>query len=409
MKSTDSRALADQEEINQEPVFNQENLSVFDRLPIALQRHSLSFLSHLPWDKKDNMIEKQKEKSNFRFGFPSKGSFFFECRASLVASAATKALHNLAHRIKVNETLAFIEKNPNILQTLPFPIEIKDRSGRRIRRSSIIGALAALDEFEVVEVQEGAKPYALIPMVFSLFNGPENHFIKSQLQQQLEEASEYRHKRATEERNVRYLNEIEVLINEVTSCAEISKESDDESFEERLNLGFIQDFIKNAFKPDPQDNGEEGIVWDCWQLHLDYVHLLRAYANNDDVEDKSRPTLGSLWSQKTDVVDTAVYLALLRCSQFCHLEISAAGIHHVASRRRGPVRFDCSEGLPDYLSGIGTTHFFGYNGGKYVAAQDLGGDRLWAVAGAGTPYNIFLEQKYQLYSAYAARATQHEL
>ena len=63
-----------------------------------------------------------------------------------------------------------MQQNSNILQSLPFPIEITDPRGQPIRRTSIIGALVALDEFDVIEAKAGDKPCGLIPTVFSWFN-----------------------------------------------------------------------------------------------------------------------------------------------------------------------------------------------------------------------------------------------
>jgi hypothetical protein len=365
MDSTGSRALIkiNKEEKEQKPVFNQQKRSVFDRLPVYLQRHTLSFLV-------SDEIEKCKIINNFSFGPSSTESFFFECNASLLVSAATKAVRNLAHRIKVNETLAFMQKNPNILQSLPFPIKIEDRCRRPIIRNSVLEVLAALDEFDVIEAEAGAeaKPCSLIPTIFSWFNkvdDPRSCHIKNQLQRQLEETSGPRHALATKNRRDRALNEIEILINKVIGCADISNDNYDIPFENLLNLELIQDFIQTAFSRDPKDNGEEGIVWDFWQLNLDYINLLGTYVSNDHVNDKSRPNLGGWWSRKADVIDTAVCLAFLRCSQFCHLEVSAKGVAKV-SAAHPPVRFDCSMGLPDLLDGIGISHYFGFYGDKFV-------------------------------------------
>ncbi|MEO8964262.1 MAG: hypothetical protein ABI370_06290 [Gammaproteobacteria bacterium] len=44
-------------------------------------------------------------------------------------------------------------------------------------------------------------------------------------------------------------------------------------------LNLVQDFIKNAFKPDPNDDGRFGLAWDCWQFCLDYIALLEAKVN----------------------------------------------------------------------------------------------------------------------------------
>lgn len=312
-----------------------------------------------------NGVERSKFVSRFPVTSSPKGSFFAECRASHLVSAATKAVGNLAHRIKVNTTLAFMRDNPNILQSLPFPIEIRDRHNRKIRRNCIIGALFALDEFDLIETKPEANSSSLIPTIFSWFNKVDTRssHIKRQLQRQLEEESAPRHELATKNRRANSLKEIEELIKKVIECTDISNDSI-KSFPDLLNQKFIHDFITTAFSPDENDNGEEGIVWDFWQLNLDYLDLLETYVSNVNVENKSRPHLGGRLSQKTLAVDAAVSLAFLRCSQFCHLEVSAKGIDKKFIVKP-TIRFDCSKALPNILTGIGQTLSFDIYGAKY--------------------------------------------
>lgn len=363
MNSSSSKTLI-KEEKKPEPVFK-EKLFIFDFLPISLQRHALSFLF-------GNNIEKNKYISEYNPAFQQK-SFFSEYKASGLASVITKTSYNLAHRIKVNETLLFIRDNPIVLQSLPFKIEIADPHGRRIRRNSIIGVLVALDEFDVIKTKVKTDTYSLIPTIFSWFNkanDPKSCYIKKQLQHQLEETSEAHHIVATKERRDRYLNEIERFINKVIEYPSIS---DGKLSENLFDIEFIQDFIKNAFQPDPNDNGEYGTVWDFWQLNLDYIDLLEKYVKPDfidlwrpgtvDKTHKSCLTLKGWWSTKTNIVDTAVCLAFLFRSQFCHLEAFATGVGKKTIINL-PTRFDCSNELPAILTGIGSTHFFDFYGNK---------------------------------------------
>lgn len=385
MDSAGSRALVKKDEKKQESVFKEKNVSIFDRLPQPLKRHTLSFLV-------GNDIERYKRASVFgpSLNGSLEGSFFAECKASLVASAATKAVQNLAHRIKVNETLVFMQSNPNIFQSLPFPIEITDRRGQPIKRDSIMKVLVALDEFDVTKVKADAKaevkPHGLIPTVFSLFkeDNARNNQIKNLLQQQLKETSGPQHERASKERRDRYLREIEILIHNVIKCADVSNDWNAGPFDDLFNLGLIQNFINNAFKPDPEDKGEWGVVWDCWQLYLDHIAQLESYVNGDKAKDKSRPNLGG-WSRKAYLVAATVYMAFMRCSQFCHLEVFAKGTSNVDDGVV-PVRFDCSKGLPAILVGIGSTHCFDFFDGEKLAAGGIvcrRGRWQWPFADAG--------------------------
>jgi hypothetical protein len=399
----DSRESMRRKEKKQKPVFNKQGFSIFDHLPEELQRDSLSFLV-------GDEIERSKDKSGFRADPPANGSFFCEYQKSFDL-AAKEAAHNLSHRIKVNETLAFMQQNPGIFQALPLPIEITDpRGGHPIKRTSLMGVLVALDEFDVIEAKGEAKPCALIPTVFSWFNNtndPRSCHIKKQLQQQLAETSAPRHELATKERNARYLQEIKTLINHVIECPDISNDNDDVPFADLLSLEFIQNFMKNAFKPEPNDTGELGVIWDYWQIYLEYIDLLKAHANNDHAEDKSRPNLGGLFSQKADVVDTAVYMAFMRRSQFCHLEVSAVGIGNISARP--PVRFDCSKGEPDILTGIGTSHFFGFYGKKFPSARGAArrAAEAWRGALAGGLVDTLFHQVF-CRTKTAAEATHQE-
>jgi len=390
MDSTSSRELVNKEEKKQEPVFNSQDLSIFDYHPRDMQRHTLSFLV----GNGINGIERSKLASRFTVASAQKGSFFAECKASLLVSAATKAVRNLAHRIKVNETLAFMRHNPNILQSLPFPIEIRDRHGRQIRRNCIIGALFALDELDVIEAKPEVNPSSLIPTIFSWFNKAtdiRSSHITRQLQRQLKEESNSRHKLATKNRRANSLKEIKVFINKVIECTDILNDSDDKPFEDLLNLKFIQDFITTAFSPDKNDNGEEGIVWDFWQLNLDYIDLLKTYLlKKKKVGTELRPHIGDWYSNKMRVVDTAVWLAFLRCSQFCHLEASATGIGNISHNRTPPVRFDCSMAYPDILVDIGLTHFFAFYGKKLACEGGMLGGNGFAAHGA---YECLCERK----------------
>ncbi len=394
MDSASSRALIEKkEEKKQEPE------KIVSRLPKPLQRHVLSFLTNYNTDE-------CKNRNGLYFNIFSRPSFFGD--KALLASTAHKAAYQLAHRIKVNETLAFMQKYPSILQTLPFPIEIIDPCGRLITRKSILEILVALDEFDVTEAKAEAKPCALIPTLFSWFDkakGPRSNHIKTQLQLQLNETSGPLHETATKERKARYLGEIEILINKVISCTEIVNNSYTVPFENLMDLEFIQDFIKNAFKPSHKDNGELGIVWDCWQLYLDFLDLLGTYIDNNTVQDKLRPNLGGWWARKAEVVVTAVYTAFMRRSQFCHLEVFAKGIGNVFVDHL-PVRFDCSQGRPIILDGIGGSHFFGFYGDIWA---DAAGARAWTWMFAATSRcKAFVKQKQQHYTAYAATAASDE-
>lgn len=469
MKSAESRALIPDKETEQKPMLKKDGSSLFDRLPEVLQRRTLSFLVN-------EDVEKCKGRNYFRFG-PSSGTVFFECGPSFVASAAGKAIHNLAHRIKVNETLAFMQRNPNILQTLPFPIEIIDRRGQRITRTSIIGALDALGgEYDVTEAKAGDKhkPHGLIPTIFSWFDNakdPKSRHIKSQLQRQLEEQSGQVHQEATAKRMAHYLEEIEVFIDSVIECSDISNDEsvydlalmsedelqanmiefkcEEEGFSYRVigldntmktatvawdqlppefpredknvlddknklfipilkatsdaghtqfskmpfaslfYLDLVQNFINNAFKPDPNDDGRLGVAWDCWQFCLDYIALLEAKVGK----------LGGWFKRKTDLADTVVYMVIMGRSQLGHLEVFSKGPANVANGQLLE-RLDCTNGPPDRLNGIGASHWFGFYGNRWRVAAATGGVGGCAGARAARFFKTFVEQQLQQRATY---------
>jgi hypothetical protein len=341
----------------------QQEQEIVTRLPRALKRHTLSFLS-------GHSIESRAINSIYFSPFFKESLF---PKDKLMISAAHRVAHHLAHRINEEETLAFMQRNPNLLQSFQVPIQIKDPHGRLIKRNSIIGILVALDEFCVIATTPETKPYDLISIIFSWFDNaknPRSCHVKKQLQEQLAENCSSRHTDASKQRRDHYLQEIEIFIKKIIQCGDISNDSNEVPFEKLLELPLVQDFIENAFRPIPNDNGEFGIVWDLWQLNLDYISLLKTYINNDNVPDKSRPNLGDGLSRKADVVNIAVRMAFQRSSQFCHLEVYSQGVNNV-SEGKPPPRLDCTDGLPGFLDGIAVNFFFSFYSSMWVARGGL--------------------------------------
>lgn len=306
----------------------------------------------------------------------SRGFFRMPARA-IATEEFTRILHRLAHRIKVEEILELIKKNPDFLRTLSLPITTTGRGKQRVTRYSIMGVLDALDEYDVTDSKFEASPCALIPTVRALFD--KNPDVQAQIDLQLAEASSAKHQAETQTRHKRYLDNIEAFIQKVIQCNEISEESK-KSFENNLDLLFVQNFIETVFQLPPDDKEELGVMFDAWQLCLDYIYLLNQYVDKQDMipdtvrKDPNLPILGRIWNRKVDVVDTAVYLALQRFAPFCHLEVFAVGLGKVARGQIRPTRFNSlSKKISALLDGIGQSHVFGlFSGTKYAARTGTG-------------------------------------
>lgn len=316
MNSSDNRKLEKKEQ-------TLENLSR------PLKRHIISFLVG------DKIINKS-DKTNF----PA-GSFFFNLNTSYAVLAA-QTIYNLVHRIEVNNTLTFIIQNPEIL-FIPFPIEIKDRHGQRIKGKPL-QILAAADEFDHIKLKWGAKPKSLVALLRTCFKNPKD--FDSQIQEQFRGVR-------TELQMARYVVGIKTFIEYVIESPDYPE---DTPFETLVTIPYVK-ICRNIFldklKPDPDKIITSGLAWDCWHI----FHVFQTIF----MENVS--ALGGMFSVKSKLVMGVVYPALMARSQFSHLEIIMNDIHQTISAGKSPDHYD---NVPEFLKDIGTTDSLVSQGAAYI-------------------------------------------
>lgn len=123
--------------------------SILDRLPRRVRQYAISFL-----------VGNKAGKFNCNFIFQKEPCFFVD----LNISYAIEATHNLLNRIRVNETLECIKRNPEILSV---QVQVKDIHGLKYRGKPL-QVLASAHEFDPIEMKADAKPpHGLVPLLCS--------------------------------------------------------------------------------------------------------------------------------------------------------------------------------------------------------------------------------------------------
>lgn len=289
---------------------------------------------------------------------------------------------NLLWHIKVEETLTLAHKNP---KSLPIPVKIQDPYGQWIEATPLQTVFAAGDR-NPPNMNPAEKPFGLVERLGSCFENP------AHADKQIAEWKKDSQK-ATEETMAPYIAAIKTTCQEIIESEEIT---DDVRWQDVLALPIFLQLAENfrlALIPNPNHVVRSGSLFSM-QIFLDLIATFEANVGNDNVEDERElpPNLGGWWSTKSDALDTIVYPAVQARSQRCDLGIFKKGIGNVAAGQI-PDRLDFSNGTPSILSGIGTSHFFGFYGDK--CAGRTPGPRVGVRRAAGAFFETCFKQKQQ--------------
>jgi len=280
------------------------------------------------------------------WGSAAASTLFTACSA--LKGLTIEKAENLLHRKNVDETLAFIQENPAVLD---IAVEVKDIHGQRIK-GTLLQILASAGEFNPIEMKPEEPPYGLLPLILSYF--PDRDDLRDQLREWFSRPGED----ATLQRMDRVREAIQTLIDEVAD----SKISDRDSLDEALLKGLrIAEKFRKAIQPDAKEVVTSGLVWDL-QIFIDFMDIFKA--------NSGRLGRTRTWSRKSDFVDAVVWLALQAESSVSHLEVYRKGICNVVDSGQLPSRLDFSRNRAD-LDGIGLSHFFGFYGDRFPVHAGL--------------------------------------
>jgi hypothetical protein len=277
------------------------------------------------------------------------------------AELAKVIIINLLWHINIEETLARVNQNK---KCLPIPVLVQDPFEQWIEANAIQAMYSAGDR-NPPNMPPNAQPFGLVERVASCYENP------AHADKHIEEWRKGSQK-ATEETMAPYIKAIDNTCQQIIECQEIS---DNISWPEVLVLPIFLQMDKDfseALKPDPTHIVRSGFLFSSMEACLYLIETFKRNVNNDNVEDKSCPTLDGWYSNKSDALDAIVYPKLQARSR-CDLGIFKKGIAKVSAGQL-PERLDFSLGNPAALTGIGATHFFGFYGDKLVAGGDW---RIW--------------------------------
>ncbi|HVY54022.1 MAG TPA: hypothetical protein VHA13_05835 [Gammaproteobacteria bacterium] len=273
---------------------------------------------------------------------------------------------NLLWHIKIEDTLTLAQQNP---KCLPIPVKIQDPHGQWIEGTPF-QIVAAAGDRNPPNMTPEEKNFGLAERLRPCFENP-IHCDKQESIWFGPGSDE-----ATAKTMASYIAAIETTCQEIIECKEIT---DNIHWRDVLTLPIFLQIAENfrqALTPDPNHIVKSGFLFSM-QIFLDFITIFEANVNNDNIEDKARLNLGGWRSRKSDAFDAIIYPALQARSQRCDFGIFKKGIKNVAAGQT-PYRLDFSNGTPEILSGIGTTHFFGSEGDKSVVSKRL---RRWSFTG----------------------------
>jgi hypothetical protein len=279
---------------------------------------------------------------------------------------------------------------------LAIPVKIQDPYDQWIEATPLQTVFAAGDR-NPPNMNPEEKPFGLVERLGSCFENP------AHADKQIAEWKKDSQK-ATEETMAPYIAAIKTTCQEIIESKEIT---DNVRWEDVIALAIFLQLAENfrqALTPDPKHIVRSGFLFSM-QIFLDLIATFEANVNNENIEDKTRPNLGGWWSRKSDALDAIIYPALQARSQRCDLGIFKKGIGYVTDGHM-PDRLDFTNGSPDILSGIGTTHFFGFFGDKLAraAAGARGCGRSGQLAG---PTSKLVSSKNSSNWIYASPAKSH--
>lgn len=350
--------------------------NIEDKLPFNIKRHVLSFVGKIG-TKDFKYSSREFKNKDSQTQFPTfYGNLLVLCSYMDRAEMATTIAINLLFHIRAEEALALARQNP---KCLPIPIRGQDPHGQWFEATPLQAVYAAGDRNPPNMAPE-AKNFGYVERLRPCFQNPAN------ADKQLAEWKRGSQK-ATEETMAPYVAAINNICQQIIDCDQIT---DDVRWEDVLTLPiflqFDEDFRKALF-PNPNHVVRSGFLFSM-EIFLHLFKTFQENVNNDNVEDKKRPNLGGWWSRKSDALDAIVYPKLQIRSSRCDLGIFKKGIGCVAEGQI-PERLDHTNGTPAVLSGLGSTHFFGFYGDKFGRGAGLGGGRT----GAGRIFETCVKQK----------------
>ena len=265
---------------------------------------------------------------------------------------------NLLWHINVEATLTLARENP---KSLAIPVKIQDPYGQWIEATPLQTVYAAGDR-NPPNMNPKAEPFGLVERLGSCFEKPDH--ADRQIAAWKKDSQ-----KATEETMAPYVKAMNTTCQEIIESEEITEGV---RWQDVLALPIFLQLAENfrkALIPNPNHVVRSGFLFSM-QIFLDLIATFEANVGNDNVEDENEipRNLGGWWSTKSDALDTIVYPPLQARSQRCDLGIFKKGAGNVATGQT-PDRLDFSNGTPDVLSGIGSTHFFGFFGDKFGQAR----------------------------------------
>lgn len=360
--------------------------NIAEKLHPDIQRYLLTFVGGIGTKSFRYSKLPFKDKKSGQTKYPT-----FYCNLMVLCSYMDRAklaemiALNLLWHVKVEDTLTLARKNS---KSLAIPVKIQDPYGQWIEATPLQTVYAAGDR-NPPNMNPEATPFGLVERLGSCFENPA--YAHKQIAEWKKDSQ-----KATEETMAPYIEAIRTTCQEIIESKEIT---DHVSWQDLLTLPIFLQLAENfrqALAPDPKYVVRSGFLFSM-QIFLDLIATFEANVNNENVEDKARLNLGGWWSRKSDALDTIVYPALQARLQRCDLGIFKKGMGNV-TRGQAPDRLDFSNGSPVELSGIGTTHVFGFFGDKFTARgwapyRGAGGRGGFGRAPAGLFRNVLLQAK----------------
>ena len=332
---------------------DKKGASIENKLPFNIKRHILSFVGKIGTKDFKYCSREFKNKASQTQTPTFYGNLLVLCSYMDRTEMATTIAINLLFHIRAEEALALARQNP---KCLPIPIRGQDPHGQWFEATPLQAVYAAGDR-NPPNMSPEAKNFGYVERLRPCFQNPTN------ADKQLAEWKKGSQK-ATEETMAPYVVAINNICQQIIYCDQIT---DDVRWADVLTLPiflqFEEDFRK-ALLPNPNHVVRSGFLFSM-EIFLHLIKTFQDNVSNDNVEDKSRPNLGGWWSRKSDALDAIVYPKLQIRSSRCDLGIFKRGIGNVAEGQL-PERLDHTNDTPDVLTGIGSTHFFGFSGDKFA-------------------------------------------